>query len=151
MEKSLYSKAGLETDQDMGSYERFLGRDLGPKITTVAWCTSVIDRERALVYAGKWSLFLIFLKRSFHASLRRATKERYTLIEVGGTLEYQSVMFGEAARSSRWQIRMMYFRARVLSSGAGKLGEMKTANFGFARSTHTVYGRHHHRARRSSS
>src|SRR3989344_6188089 len=46
---------GLETDQDMGNYERFLGRDLGP----VDYMTSgmvyqyVIERERNSGYGGE--------------------------------------------------------------------------------------------------
>src|ERR1700685_3187394 len=47
--------SGLETDQDMGNYERFLGRDLGPEdyMTSGMVYRSVIDRERNLGYAGK--------------------------------------------------------------------------------------------------
>src|SRR6267154_5377421 len=47
--------SGLETDQDMGNYERFLGRDL----TTDDYITSgmvykhVIEKDRALQYGGK--------------------------------------------------------------------------------------------------
>src|SRR3989344_7760001 len=46
---------GAETDQDMGNYERFLGRDLGP----VDYMTSgmvyqyVIERERNSGYGGE--------------------------------------------------------------------------------------------------
>jgi CTP synthase (UTP-ammonia lyase) len=47
-------KSGLETDQDMGNYERFLNRDLGPEdyMTSGMVYQSVIERERALEYGG---------------------------------------------------------------------------------------------------
>ena len=48
-------KDGLETDQDMGNYERFLNTDL-PAInymTTGSVYQSVIERERNLGYKGK--------------------------------------------------------------------------------------------------
>src|SRR5437870_149735 len=46
--------SGLETDQDMGSYERFLGRDLTDEdyMTSGMVYQSVIARERALGYGG---------------------------------------------------------------------------------------------------
>ena len=48
-------RSGLETDQDMGNYERFLGRDLTPEnyMTIVMVYQSVIARERGLEYGGK--------------------------------------------------------------------------------------------------
>ena len=47
--------SGLETDQDMGNYERFLGRDLGPEyyMTSGMVSKAVIERECNLGYGGK--------------------------------------------------------------------------------------------------
>src|SRR5271154_6577904 len=47
--------SGLETDQDMGNYERFLNRDLtnADYVTSGMVYKSVIERERALEYKGK--------------------------------------------------------------------------------------------------
>ncbi len=47
-------KSGLETDQDMGNYERFLNRDLSSDdyMTSGMVYQSVINRERALGYRG---------------------------------------------------------------------------------------------------
>src|ERR1700747_1126616 len=47
--------SGLETDQDMGNYERFLNRDLTAEdyMTSGMVYQSVIARERALGYGGK--------------------------------------------------------------------------------------------------
>src|SRR3990167_6376931 len=47
--------SGLETDQDMGNYERFLNRDIREfgYITSGMVYKSVIDRERSLGYGVK--------------------------------------------------------------------------------------------------
>jgi CTP synthase len=49
------TKDGLETDQDLGNYERFLDEDLtrANYMTTGVVYQSVINRERALGYGGK--------------------------------------------------------------------------------------------------
>ena len=46
--------SGLETDQDMGNYERFLGEDLPAEnyITTGQIYSQVISKERAFEYEG---------------------------------------------------------------------------------------------------
>src|SRR6185436_7718552 len=46
---------GMETDQDMGNYERFLNKDLSRTnyMTTGSIYWSVINRERNLGYQGK--------------------------------------------------------------------------------------------------
>src|SRR5438270_716488 len=48
--------SGLETDQDMGNYERFLEKDLTPEdyMTSGMVYKTVIDRERNLGYKGKF-------------------------------------------------------------------------------------------------
>src|SRR6201990_3332700 len=48
-------KSGLETDQDMGNYERFLGRDLTNEdyMPSGIVYQTVIERERALKYGGR--------------------------------------------------------------------------------------------------
>src|SRR3989338_9056316 len=48
--------SGLETDQDMGNYERFLGRDLSAEdyMTSGMVYRHVIEKERALGYKGKF-------------------------------------------------------------------------------------------------
>src|SRR3989338_1429279 len=48
--------SGLETDQDMGNYERFLNRDLdnADYMTSGMVYKSVIDKERSLGYKGKF-------------------------------------------------------------------------------------------------
>src|SRR3989344_4227933 len=48
-------KSGLECDQDMGNYERFLGKDLKDDfyITSGMVYKHVIDKERGLGYRGR--------------------------------------------------------------------------------------------------
>src|SRR3989338_114466 len=48
-------RSGLETDQDMGNYERFLGRDLTNEdyMTSGVGYASVIDRQRAPGSGGR--------------------------------------------------------------------------------------------------
>src|SRR5438045_7671836 len=48
--------SGLETDQDMGNYERFLEMDLSPDdyMTSGMVYRSVIERERNLGYNGRF-------------------------------------------------------------------------------------------------
>lgn len=97
-------KDGLETDQDMGNYERFLNIDL-PAInymTTGSVYQAVIEKERNLEYGGRNvevvpDIPLEVIRRIKHAAHVAAAD--VTLVEVGGTVgEYQNVLFLEAIR-----------------------------------------------------
>jgi ribosomal protein L28 len=61
-------RSGLETDQDMGNYERFLNRDLGPEdyMTSGMVYQSVINRVRATKFNPTG-------KRRRHANLQKKT------------------------------------------------------------------------------
>jgi len=124
---------GLETDQDMGNYERFLNIDL-PRdnyMTTGSVYQTVIRKERNLEYKGKNvevvpDIPLEVIARIKHAAEKAAAD--VVLVEVGGTVgEYQNVLFLEA-------VRMMKSDAPddvavVLVSYLpvpGSIGEMKT-------------------------
>lgn len=95
---------GLETDQDMGNYERFLDVTL-PSInymTTGSVYQEVIRRERNLEYKGKNVEVVPDIPLEV---IRRITKAAETadadvsIIEIGGTVgEYQNILFLEAAR-----------------------------------------------------
>ena len=65
-------RSGLETDQDMGNYERFLGRDLTPEdyMTSGLIYQKVIERERALEYGGKCIEAIPHVMKSFAVSKR---------------------------------------------------------------------------------
>ena len=96
--------SGLETDQDMGNYERFLNRDLlhDDYMTSGMVYKTVIERERNLGYKGKCVEAIPHIRdeivaRYEHAA--RANKSEISVIEIGGTVgDYQNIMFIEAAR-----------------------------------------------------
>ena len=96
--------SGLETDQDMGNYERFLGRDLGPDdyMTSGMVYRSVIERERNLGYGGKCVETIPHVRDEVIDRLKHAAKvanSDVSVIEIGGTVgDFQNALFIEAAR-----------------------------------------------------
>ena len=125
--------SGLETDQDMGNYERFLGRDLTADdyITSGMVYKHVIDKERALGYGGKCVEAVPHIRdeivrRFEHAA--KINKSDISIIEIGGTVgDYQNIMFIEAARvlKIRHPHDVVFIMVSYLPT-PGKLGEMKT-------------------------
>lgn len=125
--------SGLETDQDMGNYERFLGETL-PKenyMTNGMVFKYVIDKERALGYKGKCvePTFHITeeILRRMSESVKKANAE-IVVMEIGGTIgEYQNAIFLEAARQLK--IRnpkdVMFVMVSYLPTPSS-IGEMKT-------------------------
>jgi CTP synthase len=95
---------GDETDQDVGSYERFLERPIpsGNYMTTGRVYQSVINRERALKYNGKCVEVVPHVPQEVIDRIKKAAnanKADITIIEIGGTVgEYQNILFLEAAR-----------------------------------------------------
>ncbi len=96
--------SGLETDQDMGNYERFLNRDALREdyVTSGMVYKSVIDRERNLGYGGKCVEAVPNIRDEIVERYERAAKlnkSEISIIEIGGTVgDYQNIMFIEAAR-----------------------------------------------------
>lgn len=140
-------RSGLETDQDMGSYERFLGRDLGSEnyMTGGMVYKSVIDRERSLGYEGKCVEPVPHIPEEVIRRIVAAgdkDKSDITLVEIGGTLgEYQSVMFIEAARVLKIaNPDDVLFALVSYLPIPGKLGEMKTKPTQYAVRTMNSYG-----------
>lgn len=124
---------GDETDQDIGTYERFLDAD----ILTVNYMTtgrvyqSVLERERSMAYGGKCVEAVPHIPEEVIRRIKacaKATKAEIVLIEVGGTVgEYQNVLYLEAARMMRFEEESSV--ATVLVSYLpvpGHIGEMKT-------------------------
>src|SRR3989338_7905475 len=139
--------SGLETDQDMGSYERFLGRALNPEnyMTGGLIYKTIIDRERALGYQGKCVEPVPHIPEEVIRRIRSAGKRDrsdITIIEIGGTLgEYQSVMFLEAARLLKISNpKDVLFVLVSYLPVPGKLGEMKTKPTQYAVRTINSYG-----------
>lgn len=95
---------GDETDQDIGTYERFLDTDITAAnyMTTGRVYKSVIERERNLEYGGKCVEVVPDVPEEVIRRIKKAAekaKADITLVEVGGTVgEYQNVLFLEAAR-----------------------------------------------------
>jgi CTP synthase len=126
-------KDGLETDQDMGNYERFLNTDL-PSInymTTGSVYLSVIDRERNLGYGGKNVEVVPDIPLEVIRRIKAAQKEAnadVVLVEVGGTVgEYQNVLFLEAVRMMKtdYPDDVVVVMVSYLPV-PGSIGEMKT-------------------------
>ncbi len=95
---------GLETDQDLGNYERFLGRSFYREdyITSGMVYQHVIDRERSLGYDGKCVETIPHLvdetRQRIELSARRSQAD-VQIVEIGGTLgDYQNLLFIEAGR-----------------------------------------------------
>ena len=90
---------GVETDQDVGTYERFLNR----RLTNVNYLTTgqiyqkVIERERNLEYDGKCVEVALHVPQELIRRLKQAAKidkADIVLAEIGGTVgEYQNILF----------------------------------------------------------
>lgn len=126
-------KNGLETDQDMGNYERFLNTDIPDwnYMTTGSVYQVVIRKERNLEYGGHNvevvpHIPLEVISRIKHAA--EAANADVTLIEIGGTVgEYQNILFLEAVRMMKTEtpddvavVMVSYLPV------PGSIGEMKT-------------------------
>jgi len=98
---------GLECDQDVGNYERFINEDLTTDnyITTGLVYQTVINRERNLEYEGKCVEAVPHIPEEVISRIKKAarlTKSDFILIEIGGTVgEYQNSLYLEAARMMR--------------------------------------------------
>lgn len=96
--------SGLETDQDMGNYERFLNRDLIHEdyITSGMVYKHVIDKERNLGFGGKCVEAVPHIRDEIvhrYENAARLNESEISIIEIGGTVgDYQNIMFIEAAR-----------------------------------------------------
>ena len=126
-------KDGLETDQDMGNYERFLDIDL-PAInymTTGSVYQAVIQKERQLAYGGRNVEVVPDIPLEVIRRIKEAGKQAQAdvvLTEVGGTVgEYQNVLFLEAVRMMKSEqpdnigvVMVSYLPV------PGSVGEMKT-------------------------
>jgi len=95
---------GVETDQDLGHYERCLDEDLNRTnyMTTGQIYQSVIERERDLLYDGKTVEFIPHITDEVIKRIKEAAvnhRADIVLIEIGGTVgEYQNALFLEANR-----------------------------------------------------
>ncbi len=124
---------GLETDQDMGNYERFLNRDLGPEdyMTSGMVYQSVIERERALGYEGKCVEAVPHVRDEILHRIEAAAAHngsQISVIEIGGTIgDFQNALFIDAARVMKIKHPddVIFVMVSYLPV-PGTLGEMKT-------------------------
>lgn len=100
---------GMECDQDIGNYERFLNQNI-PRdnyMTSGLVYQTVINRERNLEYGGKCVEIIPHIPEEVIGRLERVIKKAKAdviLVEVGGTVgEYQNLVFLEAGRMLRLQ------------------------------------------------
>ena len=124
---------GDETDQDMGNYERFLGKTLPTTnyMTTGRVYQSVIERERKGGYKGKCVEVVPHIPLEIISRIEKAGKNEdaeVIITEIGGTIgEYQNILFLEAARMMKEKhpgdVLFVLVSYVPLPS---KVGEMKT-------------------------
>ncbi len=127
------TKDGVETDQDMGNYERFLGEELTDVnyITTGRVYLSVIQKERNLEYGGRCVEVVPDIPNEVIRRIKkaaRATGADFVLIEIGGTVgEYQNMLFLEAGRLMKLREpgKVIFILITYLPIPKN-LGEMKT-------------------------
>jgi CTP synthase len=125
--------SGLETDQDMGNYERFLGQDLSNDdyMTSGMVYKHVIEKERNLGYGGKCVEAIPHITGEIRKRFEDASKKAdsdISVVEIGGTVgDYQNVMFIEAARIMAIQNPgdVIFIMVSYLPV-PGSIGEMKT-------------------------
>ncbi len=124
---------GLETDQDMGNYERFLNKSISGinYMTTGSVYQDVIRKERNLEYKGKNVEVVPHIPEEVIRRIKKAAEVAdadVTITEIGGTVgEYQNILFLEAVRMMK---REMPGRVAVVMVSylpvPGSIGEMKT-------------------------
>lgn len=124
---------GMECDQDVGNYERFLGENILSYnyMTSGSVYLSVIERERALGYGGRCVETVPHIPEEVIRRLLTATKRTkadFVLVEIGGTVgEYQNLVYLEAARMMHLKnpAQVLFMLVSYLPIPK-KIGEMKT-------------------------
>ncbi|MBM3271787.1 CTP synthase [Candidatus Kaiserbacteria bacterium] len=125
--------SGLETDQDMGNYERFLNRDLGADdyMTSGMVYKAVIEKERNLGYGGKCVEAVPHVRDAIIERFEHAAKvagSEVTVVEIGGTIgDFSNALFIDAARVMHLRHKgdVIFVMVSYLPV-PGTLGEMKT-------------------------
>ena len=101
---------GIETDQDLGHYERFMEVNLDRfnYTTTGQVYQTVIQRERNLEYDGACVEVVPHVPEEIIHRIKEVGRRRkadFVIAEIGGTVgEYQNILFMEAARMMSFQM-----------------------------------------------
>ncbi|MCK5415982.1 CTP synthase [Candidatus Parcubacteria bacterium] len=124
---------GLETDQDIGNYERFLNKNIYKEnyMTTGRVYQTVIQKERNLEYKGKCVQVVPHIPMEIRDRIEKAVEKtgaEIMVIEIGGTVgEYENLLFLEAARFMKFENPGdVLFVAVSYLPIPSKIGEMKT-------------------------
>ncbi|MBI3380136.1 CTP synthase [Candidatus Gottesmanbacteria bacterium] len=102
--ETFVTEDGMETDQDLGHYERFVDKNLTKLnyMTAGQVYLSVLERERRLEYNGVCVETIPHIPQEIIKRLKllaEKSKADFVIMEVGGTVgEYQNAMFLEASR-----------------------------------------------------
>ncbi len=124
---------GMETDQDIGNYERYLDENIlaANYMTSGSVYLSVIEKERALKYEGACVQMVPHIPEEVIRrlnSVARKIKADFILVEIGGTAgEYENLLFLEAARLMHLKTpqNVLFMLISYLPIPT-KIGEMKT-------------------------
>ena len=124
---------GLEADMDIGTYEKFLGQDMGkPNFMTMGSIyQKVIEKERRFEYEGEDVQEVVHITGEIIDRINRAlkvTKSDIAVIELGGTAgEYQNILYYEASRMLSFKSPGQVIHVHVSYVPTPKhLGEPKT-------------------------
>ena len=124
---------GLECDQDMGNYERFLDQSFNKNdyITSGYIYQSVFNKERALKYDGKCVEAIPHVVNEIQDFFIKSINDSdidVQFIEIGGTIgDFQNILFYEAIRGMKNKMKFDVFVCAILPFPIpGHLGEMKT-------------------------
>src|SRR6185503_4394109 len=100
---------GIETDQDLGNYERFLNTSLTSAnyVTNGQLYQKIIQRERNFKYDGEDVEVALHVPEEIINRLEKAARQRkadFVICEIGGTVgEYQNILFIEANRIMKYR------------------------------------------------
>lgn len=101
---------GMETDLDLGHYERFTGirTTRNNSVTTGRIYKAVIDRERRGDYLGKTIQVVPHITDEIKRRIQLSAQEGeydFIITEIGGTIgDIESAPFMEAIRQLRWEL-----------------------------------------------
>jgi CTP synthase len=94
---------GGEIDQDLGNYERFLGKPLSKinNITTGQIYKSLIEKERRGDFLGETVQFIPHVPEEIKSRIRKVAEDKdIVLIEIGGTVgDYENLPYLFAVKS----------------------------------------------------
>lgn len=123
---------GTESDMDLGTYEKFLGQEMGKAnfVTMGQIYKAVIDRERAFGYDGEDVEMPHVCEEIIDRINLAAAKDdaQIVLVELGGTAgEYLNILYYEASRILRYthKQRVVHVHVSYLPTPA-HIGEPKT-------------------------